>query len=122
MLKSIIDRELKRQGKTFKWLVGEVGISNDGLKAGLENETIKLKDFKKMVSVLNMPIQNFFEGETTIQSIKGDYNTQASKGLIASEPALQYNKIEVEGLKKQVSLLESQLADKDKIIELLSKK
>ena len=35
-LKSIIDNELKRREKTFKWLVGEVGVSNDGLKAGLE--------------------------------------------------------------------------------------
>ena len=122
MLKSIIDAELKRQGKTFKWLVAELGISNDGLKAGLENESIKLRDFKKLVSVLHIPIQNFFEGETTIQSQKGRYNTQAAgHNNMLAEPEVVYKAIEAEGLKKQIQLLESQLADKDKIIELLSK-
>lgn len=120
MLKSIIDAELKRRDKTFKWLVGEVGISNDGLKAGLENETIKLKDFKKLLSVLNIPIENFFEGDTSIQSIKGTGNMQAGNNITADTDML--NKMEVEGLRKQVALLESQLADKDKIIELLTKK
>src|SRR5579862_654419 len=85
-LKSIIDSELKQNGKTFKWLVGEVGISHDGLKAGLENETIKLKDFKKLLQVLNIPIQNVFEGERTYQMIKGDNNNQANSGLIAADP------------------------------------
>lgn len=120
-LKSIIDAELKRTGKTFKWLVGQVGISNDGLKAGLENETIKLKDFKKLVSILNIPIQSFFEGDVTIQRIKGDYNMQANQSLV-SEPDVEYKKMRIEALQKQVEQLESQLLDKNKIIELLSNK
>jgi hypothetical protein len=121
MLKSIIDKELKRQGKSFKWLVGEVGISNDGLKAGLENESIKLKDFKKMITVLNMPIENFFASGSIGQTMAGSYNTQAGKSIHISEHEPEYKKIEVEGLKKQVELLESQIIDKDKIIKLLSK-
>ena len=47
-LKFVIDAELKKRDKTFKWLVNEMAMSNDGLKAGLENETIKLKDLKKI--------------------------------------------------------------------------
>lgn len=120
-LKSLIDAELKASGKTFKWLVGEVGISNDGLKAGLENETIKLKDLKKLAKVLNMPIHMLFAGDTTIQSqIGGTYNTQATHSTL-HEPATEYVKKDVEMLQKHIALLESQIIDKDKIIDLLSR-
>lgn len=120
-LKSIIDAELSKKGKTFKWLVGEVGISHDGLKAGLENETIKLRDFKKMMAVLNLPIQNYFEG-ATIQKIKGDHNNQNTGMLMNNEPDAVYKKLQVDSLIREIELLRSQLADKDKIIELLSNK
>lgn len=117
-LKSIIDTELARQNKTFKWLVGEVGISNDGLKAGLETESIKLRDFKKVISVLNMPIQSFFEQNKTIQKITGDNNLQANHSMVA-EPAIRYK---VESLEQQIVQLKSQLNDKDEIIQLLRMK
>ena len=73
------------------------------------------------MQVLNMPIQMMFDGDTTIQSIKGNYNLQQSNSNMLREPEAEYNKIELEGLKKQVQQLESQIIDKDKIIELLQK-
>ncbi|MGZ3983416.1 MAG: hypothetical protein ACXVJE_19465 [Mucilaginibacter sp.] len=119
-LKSIVDAELQRRGKTFKWLVGELEMSNDGLKGGLENESIKLRDLKKLLTVLNLPIENLFVGDNLQIQKGGKYNTQAHNSVV-SEPEAVYKREKVLILEKQVRQLESQLADKDKIIELLSK-
>jgi len=116
--KALVDAELQRQGKTFKWLVQQLDVSTDGLKAGLDNETIKLRDLKKLISVLNMPINTFFEG-ASFQSIRGDGNTQANHSNIAAEPEIKYR---VVSLEEKVKLLESQLEDKERIISLLSEK
>jgi hypothetical protein len=121
-LKFIIDENLRARSRTFKWLVGEVGISHDGLKAGLENETIKWKDFKKVLSVLDLPIQLFFEGDKTVQKIKGNNNTQAINSIWSEPEVLLKRENEVERLKEKVRLLESQIEDKNKIIELISRK
>lgn len=120
-IKIVVDRELRRQGKTFKWLVEKVGISNNGLKSGLENDSIRFGDLKKLLQVLKMPITMLFEGDTTYQSIAGDNNTQASHSFIAGEPPLEYKR-ENDRLKEQVEQLKNQLNDKDMIIQLLKSK
>jgi DNA-binding Xre family transcriptional regulator len=119
-LKFIIDEELKRRGKSFKWLVAAVGISNDGLKAGIENETIKLKDFKKLCKVLELPVQLPFDPSNSNQ--QRPYDHQQLQASLVNEAEQEYVKKEIAGLQKQVELLESQLEDKNKIIELLSRK
>ncbi|QKJ28463.1 hypothetical protein HQ865_01360 [Mucilaginibacter mali] len=114
-LKNLIDEELARQGKTFKWLVNELDMSFDGLKAGLAGESIKLRDLKKLISVLNMPIHAFFEEGSTFQSIVGDRNNQANHSVL-NEPVVKY---QVENLQQKVEMLEKQVKDKEEIIQLL---
>jgi hypothetical protein len=117
-----VENALESRKRTMSWLASEMDRTLEGFKLSLKNETIKYSDLKKMISILDTPIQFFFEGNTTVQKIRGNYNTQASDAMILHDPEAIYKKMEVEGLQKQVALLESQLIDKDKIIELLSNK
>jgi len=75
-----------------------------------------------MITILETPIQFFFEGDHTTQKIKGSYNNQAGTSMMFNDPEGEYKKQEADGLRKQVAILESQIKDKDKIIELLSNK
>ncbi|MGZ3999585.1 MAG: hypothetical protein ACXVIY_03105 [Mucilaginibacter sp.] len=119
-LKPIVDAVLKEQSRSFSWLASEMDRTIDGLKLALINETIKYSDLKKLVKILNVPVTMLFEGETTVQNIKGSYNTQASKSVVA-EPDLEYKK-ENERLIEQVNQLKSQLDDKNEIISLMKGK
>lgn len=121
-LKSAVEEILESQQRSLSWLASEMDKTFTGLKMSLVNESIKYNDLKKMVQILNVPISILFEGSKHIQKIKGSYNNQAGSDMMLNEPAVEYKKQEADGLRKQVAILESQLKDKDKIIELLSRK
>lgn len=120
-LKETVEKILEEQQRSLSWLATEMGKTFTGLKMSLVNESIKYADLKKMVDILNIPITILFDGSTS-QKIKGNYNNQAGTSMLLNDPEVKYKKIEVDGLKKQIQLLESKLVDKDKIIELLTKK
>jgi hypothetical protein len=117
-LKQSVDRILADQQRSLSWLADEMGFTFTGLKGSLVSESIKYSDLKKLIKVLNVPISILFEGDTVQIQKGGRYNTQASNSTI-NEPEVGYKKIEMEGLRKQVAILESSLKDKDEIIELL---
>jgi len=122
-LRQIVEQLLKDSPKSMADLATEMDRTYDGFKLSLNKESIKYSDLKKLATILNVPIELLFvSGTTNIQSQKGgSYNTMAHSSTL-HEPATEYIRKELDGLKKQVTLLESQIVDKDRIIELLSRK
>ena len=116
----IIERNIRQQAKALGITLAEVAKQIEMTEAGfykmLSTDSIKVKTLKKLSEVLKQPIVYFFDDHLPGSS----YQTPHQPAQLAEPPAAYYN--EKENLKKQISLLESQLKDKEKIIELLSRK
>ncbi|MFD2161423.1 hypothetical protein ACFSJU_03410 [Paradesertivirga mongoliensis] len=108
-LKKIVDTALKDQNRSLSWLAGEMNKTFDGLKLSLVKGSLKYTDIKKMAEILKLPAGYFFGEDrfsgNIVEEEKGDYTAQ--KG-------------ELNACKELAATLKSQLADKEKIIELLS--
>jgi transcriptional regulator with XRE-family HTH domain len=117
----IIERNIRQQAKglgmTLSDLAKHIEMTEAGFYKMLSTESIKVKTLRKIAEVLKQPIPFFLQDH--LQS-NAAYRAEQESGYLAEPPAAYYN--ETEGLKKQISLLESQLKDKEKIIELLSRK
>lgn len=116
---SVIERNIRQQAKTLGITLSDLAKHIEMTEAGfykmLSTDSIKVKTLKKVSEVLKQPVAYFFDDHSSASS----YET-ASSSFNLAEPPAQYGS-EKEGLKKQISLLESQLKDKEKIIQLLSK-
>lgn len=108
----------KRQKITLSDLSAAIGMTEAGFYKMLSTESIKVKTLKRLSEVLHQPMESFFRDNTADQT---QIHTDANQMLMVAEPESEYL-TEKESLKKQVALLESQIADKNKIIELMSKK
>lgn len=110
-LKSLVDKALKEQQRSLSWLAGEMDKTFDGLKLSLVKGSLKYTDIIKMAESLNLPASYFFEEEAVPENM-------------AEEEAVEYQgiKSELKSCKELNAALKSQLADKDRIIELLSEK
>ncbi|MCJ8209675.1 helix-turn-helix transcriptional regulator [Mucilaginibacter sp. RS28] len=112
-------RLLAKQRKiTLSELSSAIGMTEAGFYKMLSTDSIKVKTLKKIAEALHQPIVVFFEEEKTY---KTDSYKEYPPIALAAEPESQYLN-EKETLKKHIELLESQISDKNKIIELLSKK
>lgn len=118
---SVIERNIRQQAKalgiTLSDLAKHIEMTEAGFYKMLSTDSIKVKTLKKVSEVLKQPVAYFFDDH----SAGGSSYQAAASSLNLAEPPSAYSS-EKEGLKKQISLLESQLKDKEKIIELLSKK
>jgi transcriptional regulator with XRE-family HTH domain len=119
----------KSKGYTQEIFAEKVGLSRFGLKNGLQNETIKLKDLKKIAKILEISLADLFNdvihsdtliNEKGIQIVQeGTKNYVASNNKINQDPTL---KKEIEFLKDKIKFLEQQVQDKEEIINLLKSK
>jgi transcriptional regulator with XRE-family HTH domain len=112
-----IRQQTKARGMTLAELSQHIKMTEAGFYKMLSSESIKLKTLKKIADVLLQPIE-FFLTEQKPEKRKASYQTEEQSFEVA-EPTSGYQR-EKENLLKQISLLESQLKDKEKIIELLS--
>ena len=109
-LKDIVDKALKNQNRSLSWLAGEMNKTFDGLKLSLVKGSIKYTDLKRMADILKVPASLFFEEELI-------------ENMVAEERAGYFSlKSELSSCKELTDTLKSQLADKEKIIGLLSEK
>lgn len=117
---SVIERNIRQQAKalgiTLSDLAKHIEMTEAGFYKMLSTDSIKVKTLKKVSEVLKQPVNYFFDDHSSGSS----YQT-TPPSLNLAEPPAEYSS-EKENLKKQISLLESQLKDKEKIIELLSRK
>lgn len=117
---SVIERNIRQQAKalgiTLSDLAKHIEMTEAGFYKMLSTDSIKVKTLKKVSEVLKQPVAYFFDDHSGVASYQAN-----SSSLNLAEPPSAYSS-EKEGLKKQISLLESQLKDKEKIIQLLSKK
>lgn len=113
-LKEVVNKILKDRNRSLSWLEMEMGKTFDGLKLGLTKGSIKYTDLKRMADILEVPVSGFFEGV--------DYEEGTPKNILFEEEH-QYLRIkkELNSCEELISMLKSQIKDKDKIIELLSK-
>ncbi|MGB4776001.1 MAG: hypothetical protein WBP45_12560 [Daejeonella sp.] len=86
----------------------ELGMTMPGLKLSLLNETLKLRDFRKLIKILDVPVTTFFGGNYI-----GNSNIKENQKMNSSENDI---------LKETIKILKSQLEDKEIIIQLLQNK
>ncbi|MEJ6980980.1 hypothetical protein WG906_10990 [Pedobacter sp. P351] len=110
-LKEIVDKVLKDQNRSLSWLAAEMNKTFDGLKLSLVKGSIKYTDIKKMSQVLEVPAATFFQEENTLENM-------------VSEEKVNYSNLrsELNSCRELATILKNQLADKEKIIDLLSTK
>jgi|GEM_PF-1743670 len=117
---SVIERNIRQQAKalgiTLSDLAKHIEMTEAGFYKMLSTDSIKVKTLKKVSEVLKQPIPYFFDDHSS-----GSAYQTAPSSFNMAEPPAEYSS-EKEGLKKQIRILESQLKDKERIIDLLSKK
>jgi transcriptional regulator with XRE-family HTH domain len=114
---SVIERNIRQQAKILGITLADVAKQIEMTEAGfykmLSTDSIKVKTLKKLSEVLKQPIVYFFDDHSGSL-----YEPLIATSQLAEPPTGYYS--EKESLKKQIDLLESQLKDKEKIIELLT--
>jgi transcriptional regulator with XRE-family HTH domain len=115
----IIERNIRQQSKalgiTLSDLAKHIEMTEAGFYKMLSTDSIKVKTLRKLSEVLKQPIPFFFEDHLS----DSGYEASQSSAQLAEPAGAYYN--EKENLKEQISILKSQLKDKEKIIQLLSK-
>jgi len=115
----IIERNIRQQSKalgiTLSDLAKHIDMTEAGFYKMLSTDSIKVKTLRKLSEVLKQPIPFFFEDHSS----GADYPLSQPSVQLTEPPAAYHN--ERENLKDQISILKSQLKDKEKIIQLLSK-
>lgn len=119
-LKELVDNALRNERRTFDWLCNELEMTPQGLRGTLTNETLKFKDLKKLLTVLNLSLSDLGETVSTVQNVKGNYNTTAVNSNFSENQAAY--KVELDHKSEKIEILEKQLIDKDEIIKLLREK
>ncbi|WCT14738.1 helix-turn-helix domain-containing protein [Mucilaginibacter jinjuensis] len=114
-----IRQHAKHQRITLSELAAGIDMTEAGFYKMLSTESIKVKTLRKIAEFLKIPIHTFF-GEFV--SPRGSAQSPSWKPdqIGITESHAEYA-AERDGLKRQIELLESQIADKNKIIELLSR-
>lgn len=114
-LKEVVNKMLKERNRSLSWLAMEMGKTFDGLKLGLTRGSIKYTDLKRMANILDIPVSGFFEESS-------DNEGGILKNTLGEEEAQYISmKNELNSCKELIITLKSQLKDKERIIELLSK-
>lgn len=110
-LKDIVDKSLKDQNRSLSWLAAEMNKTFDGLKLSLIKGSIKYTDIKKMAEVLKVPASTFFLEEGILENM-------------VSEEKVEYSSLrsELNSCRELATTLKNQVQDKERIIELLSRK
>jgi transcriptional regulator with XRE-family HTH domain len=104
----------KANGMTLAELAKAIEMTEAGFYKMLSTESMKVKTLIKLAEVLKQPVTDFFEPHAELKQ-------EGSLANEVAEPEGVYV-IEKDSLKKQIALLESQIEDKNKIIQLLSNK
>jgi molecular chaperone GrpE (heat shock protein) len=118
---SIVERNIRQQAKALGHTLADLSKGIEMTEAGfhkmLATESIKLKTLQKLSVFLKRPVSFFLEDHHSSTR----YHEAAGETQLMAEPPTEYVS-EKENLKQQIKQLKSQLKDKEKIIELLSKK
>jgi len=115
-LKDIVDDLLKERERSLSWLAQQVGKTFDGFRLSLIKESVKYTDLKKIAEVLEISPNVLFGIGVKYTLENGEFKTEefGQKYTISNS--------QVEMYKQLTESLKNQLKDKDKIIELLTKK
>ena len=116
VLKSVVDEQLKKKGRSMTWLAAEMGKTFDGLKLSLTRGSIKYNDIITLSKVLEVPPATFF------QSTAIPYSSKITESLVGDQKG-EYSDLKnnLKNCKEMLTALKDQIKDKDKIISLLSK-
>ncbi len=110
-LKEIVDELLKGENRSLSWLAGELDMTFDGLKLSLLKGSLKYNDLKRLAVILKIEPYRLFTSRH-----------RAESGLVGEDAPAYYSlRTELATCRELVDTLKSQIKDKDKIIDLLSK-
>ncbi|QJD94738.1 helix-turn-helix domain-containing protein [Mucilaginibacter robiniae] len=117
-----IEVNIRQQTKVKRITLADLAQLIDMTEAGfykmLSSESIKVKTLKKVAEVLQQPVEFFLKEQPQTEKAQSQYIMPPHEAYLAEPPSV-YQK-ENESLQKQIRLLEDQLKDKEKIIQLLS--
>lgn len=109
-LKEIVDEILKEKDRPLSWLATGMKRTDDGLRVGLVNESVKYRDLLTMAETLEVSPRRLFEATA--------YDLPTEENMV-SETSAEYGGLK--GCVALVTALRSQIKDKERIIKLLSK-
>lgn len=118
VVESNIRQQAKTAGITLAYLAQLIEMTEAGFYKMLSSESIKVKTLKKIAEVFHQPIEFFLKEQSSVEKAQAKYQPKPDEPYFA-EPQIIYQK-ENENLQKQIRLLEDQLKDKERIIQLLS--
>jgi hypothetical protein len=113
-LKQVVDDILAERNRSLSWLAGEMGKTFDGLRLSLLKGSIKYVDIQRLAEILDISVMQLFTPPEEYA---------AASEFIVNEPIEGYrsNYKALKNCQEMVETLKSQIVDKEKIIELLSK-
>lgn len=105
---------------TKAYIVKKADISRPALDSILAGNDFKVSNLEKIAAALNVPVGYFFDEPTTSATIhtEGDFSPASETGNIS---ITEVSAGSVTDLRQQIAQLKSQLADKEKIIQLLER-
>lgn len=109
-LKDLVSEILIEKERSLNWLAENIGRTGDGLRVGLNRESVKYKDLVAMAEKLQISPSRFFK--PTAQDLNPQQN-------VVSETTVEYGRLK--GCEELVTALRNQINDKERIITLLSK-
>lgn len=105
-IKDIVNSILKEKDRPLAWLAKGMRRTDDGLRAGLTNESVKYKDLLIMAKILEVSPSRLFE-------------TKDEQPNLVREPSVEYGNLK--HCEELVISLKNQINDKERIISLLSR-
>lgn len=105
----------------FKALASSIGMSEGNLHRCVRENKIQAQDLEKIAAELGVPVGIFFDEEVTeVRQAGRDYVERGKITHSGTEYAA--SSAAESDLREQIAQLKSQLADKERIIQLLEQK
>lgn len=104
---SELKKYLDKKGLDIYSVSNEIGMSYDGFRLSIKNETIQLSKLKKLCEIIEINPMIFFKNNSEIQMNK--------------QNEISFDQV-IESKNREIKLLEKQILDKEEIINLLKEK
>ena len=114
----------EKRGISIRELAERVGLGENRIHVMCRTNSTKIDTLEKIAKELCVPVSIFFDDDTQVTEIKstsihteGDYSPASESGAVC----VNAGSASEADLREQIAQLKSQLADKERIIQLLER-
>lgn len=124
---NIITQEAAKRGWSIAYLVEKLSMSRQGFDQMMAAKTMKVSTLEKLCEVLGVGVSFFFEDSAGVAGVVGGGVTQIGNiGGVGGNQVLHQNinsdAMKILALERENELLRNAIADKERIINLLTNK